>query len=63
MRVNFGRCDIRMAQQHLQGPEISASFQQVGGKGMAQDVGADAVGRYTCSARQILNHLKQSDPA
>ena len=31
VRVNLGRADIGMAEQRLQGPEIGAVRQQVGG--------------------------------
>jgi hypothetical protein len=42
--VDLGRGDIDMAQQGLDDAQVGAAFQQVGGEGVAQDVGADAGG-------------------
>src|SRR3989339_427472 len=41
MGVNLGGGDVGMAQHHLHGAEIRAMFQQVGGKGVAEHMGAD----------------------
>ena len=42
MGINLCRADIGMAQQRLDGAQIGAAFQQVGGKGVAQHMRADA---------------------
>ena len=39
MRVNGGRGNVSMAQQHLHRTQIGAMVEQVRGKGMAQRVG------------------------
>ena len=38
MGINLGGGNIGMTEKELDGTEICASFQEVGGKGMAQDV-------------------------
>ena len=39
--VDLGGGDIRMAQHGLDGSKVRAVLEQVGGEGVAQDVGAD----------------------
>lgn len=39
--VDLGRGDVGVAEQGLDDPKVRAAFQQVGGEGVAQDVGAD----------------------
>jgi len=36
MSIDHGRFDVAMAQQFLHGPDVVATFQQVGRKGMPQ---------------------------
>jgi hypothetical protein len=40
--VELGCRKIRMAQHFLNGSEVGAAFEQVGGEGVAQEVGVDA---------------------
>lgn len=44
MGIDLRRRDVGVAQQGLDHPQVSAAFQQVGGEGVAQDVGADPGG-------------------
>ena len=44
MGINLGRTDTFMSQHALNGTEIGASFQQVGGERMAEGMGADVLG-------------------
>jgi hypothetical protein len=39
--VDLGGGDVGVAQQGLDDAQVGAAFQQVGGEGVAQDVGAD----------------------
>ncbi len=40
--VDLGGRDVSVAQQGLNHAQVGPAFQQVGGEGVAQDVGADA---------------------
>lgn len=39
--VDLGRGDVGVAQQGLDDAQVGAALQQVGGEGVAQDMGAD----------------------
>ena len=54
MGVDLRRGDIGVAEQGLQGAQISAAFEQVGSEGVAQDVRRDALGRDAGVCRQFL---------
>ena len=41
--VDLGGGDVGVAQQGLDDAQVGAAFQQMGGEGVAQDVGADAL--------------------
>ena len=63
MGVDLGGGDIGMAQQSLQHPQVCPAFQQMGGKGMPQDMRADLCGIQSCMRSQILNYLEQANAA
>lgn len=44
MGIDLGGGDATMPQHHLNGAEVCASLQQVGGEGMPQGVGGKALG-------------------
>lgn len=60
MRINFRGGDGFMSQHALNGPQIGAAFQQMGGKGMAERVRADILGDAGLF-RQFFNHVKHHD--
>src|SRR5919197_1107634 len=43
MGVELGRPQVRVAQHLLDAPQVGASFEEVGGEGVAQDLGVHAV--------------------
>ncbi len=59
MGVNLGGGDVGMAQHHLHGAEVRAMFQQVGGKGVAEHVGADFLGD-SVQACNLLDDLPET---
>ena len=62
MRIDFGRRDIGVPQHRLQRAQVSAAFEQVRRKGMAQDVRAHPIGRDPRLRRERLDELVQPDP-
>ena len=56
MRVSLGGRQPRMSQQLLNRAKIRASLQQVGGKGVPERVGADAL------LKRRLTHVLSDDP-
>jgi hypothetical protein len=41
VEVDFGGCDVFVTEEFLDGPEVDAVFEQVGGKGMSEGVAGD----------------------
>ena len=59
--IDLGSGNIRMAQHELDGPQIGTMFEEVGGKGMAQGMGADLLvdpGR----GDGLLDDLPEAEP-
>ncbi len=48
MGVNLRGADVGVAQQQLHHAQIRPMIQQMGGEGMAQDVGRQLLGMDTC---------------
>ncbi len=43
MSIDLGRTDITVAKKHLHDPQVRPAFKEMGGKGMAQDMGINAL--------------------
>src|SRR3546814_9632599 len=59
MGVDFGRRDVGMAQHRLHRAQVCAAFQQMSGKGVAQHMGADSLGRNACFRAKRTDELEQ----
>lgn len=60
MGVDFGRADIFVPQHALDNAEVGTILEQMGGKGMAEGVGADDLGD-SRFVRQFLHDVKHHD--
>ena len=63
MGVDLRRRDVGMAQQRLQHAQVGPARQQMRGKGVAQDVRADPLGRDPGQPGQRADDLVQPHPA
>ena len=59
MGVDLGRGDVGVAEQLLHRAQVRAAFEQVGGEGVAQDVGADALGIDAGQHGRFLQELRK----
>ena len=60
MRVNLGRRDIGMTEQHLQAAQIRAPREKMGRKGMPQHVRRDTRRINACFQDELLELQKES---
>ena len=63
VRINFSRRDIGVPQHRLKRAKISAAFEQMRCKGVAQDMRADSLGRNSCLCCKRAEELKQTHAA
>ena len=62
MRVDHGRRDVLVPQEFLDGPDIVARFEEVGGETVAERMGADGLGEICQPARLLHGPLELASP-
>ena len=60
VRIDLGRGDVGVAEQGLDDAEVGAALEQMGGEGVAQDVGADPGGVDVRAQCRLIQHLGEA---
>ena len=63
VRIYLCRADVAMPEQRLQSPQVRTTLQQMGSKGMSQNMRTDFCWVYSCLDGMFPDDLEQSYPA